>query len=490
MTILGGEQTPALEVQGLRKSFGDRQVLSDLELTVHPGEVMGVVGHNGAGKSTLAALLSGALDVDAGEFQVNGSPWSPERVSLIEQDLPLDPNATVVETMLRFTDRNNLDEDPDLIVRRALVDLGVPVLPGDRISELSDSERRLIEIARLLIDAREVIVMDEVTATLNAGEVEGLRYVLSRAVADQRAVLYITHRLNEALEICDRVAVLRAGRISETFSALTTDSAALAEAIFDQQPNQIRRQNNASAQVMLSVRGLQVGAAAVDFDVRAGEVVGLCGPRDSVVRDIVDAVSGERPRTASQILLAGKSIEINSTMDATAESIAVLSGVNDPRSEARFAQNLMMLNGDRQEDFEAEFADATKILMAIRKSEEAGDRLLHRSGLSMGERRWQQLREIAAEQAQLMVLIEPDQGLDLKAQEHFLALLDDVTSRGVAVLLVSSDESVLHAISDRIWVFDSAGQSTQWDPDLVTVADLAAVSRGEDIWQISVPSYR
>ncbi len=179
--------------------------------------------------------------------------------------------------------------------------------------------------------------------------------------------------------------------------------------------------------------------------------------------------------------LEGTGVQIRSHRDASRLRIAVVSGGHDESAEPYFARNLMMLNhGHASEDaFDAEYEETTKILFALREAETAASRLFNRPPQSVGQRRWQQLREVAAEHARLLVLIEPTQALDLEAREHFLALLDDVTARGAAVLLATSDEAELKLLSDRILVFSDHALKAEWEVGEVDVEHLRSVSRGE-----------
>lgn len=472
---------PALELRGLRKAFGEHEVLNGVDLSVRSGEVMGVVGRNGVGKSTLAAILSGALEPDEGELALGDEPLDCGRVMIIEQELNLDLDQTVAETIFRHADPQRFGSPAELeaAARSVLFSNGLAILPGDRVGELTDSERRMIEVVRLVADPRDVIVVDEVSATLNAREVEELRYSLRRATEAGSSVVYITHRLHEALALCDRVSVMRDGEVVDVFSTMTATADDLSQAMFGRLVTEGERSSHVRPELALSVREMEVGQQPLSFDVRAGEVVALLGPRGSGVEETVKAITGEEPLPVRGISLGDETARITCQRDAVALGVAVLAGTADPVSEEHFARNMMMLNGEQGDDFDGEVENTAKILLSIRSSEQLFSQLLNRPALSMGQRRWRELRELAAQHARLMVLIEPSQGLDLEAREHFLQLVDGVTERGVAVILVSSDESEVHKLSDRILILRDGVVIDQVTPAEASVEDLARVSKGE-----------
>ena len=157
----------------------------------------------------------------------------------------------------------------------------------------------------------------------------------------------------------------------------------------------------------------------------------------------------------------------------------MFSSMLDPAGETHFAWNLTMIDGEAGASDDSTVEDTTRILMAIRQSEIAMSKLLNRPLQSTGQRRWQQLQEIAAKHARIMILIEPMESLDMAARERFIHLMEEVTERGVGILLFSSDEKDLHQLSDRILVVEDGAVRDEWVTDKVAVADLQSVSRGE-----------
>lgn len=472
------EHIPLLTIRGLRKSFGTHDVLLGLDLEVRRGEVLGVVGRNGVGKTTMASIIAGQSTADGGEMMLGDGDWDPGRIMLIDPQHELDPRMTVIEAMFRQYTGERDEEQLLIRARRVLAETGIALLPTDRLGDLSPTERRMAEVVRILADPREVIVIDELSNALNALEVEDLRYALRRASEEEHGVVYITHRLDEALRLCHRVAVIRDGKVVAIFNSLTATTEQLTEAMFGRTIEVSTHSGSVTEEVVFDVESLRGIKEPVSFQLHAGEVLGFCGSRDSGVEEIRDALVGKRPCEASSLRVAGKSASIRAPRDLPANGIAVLTSMFDPDTESYSARNMAMLDGDTDID-DATIEDTTKILLALRESEMQMSRLLNRPMQSTGQRRWQQMQELAGEHAKVLILIEPLDGLDASARERFSKLMADVTNRGAGVLLFSSDEADLHRFSDRIMLLADGRVQGEWDPEEVTSTDLERVTRGE-----------
>ena len=314
----------------------------------------------------------------------------------------------------------------------------------------------------MLADPREVIVIDELSNALNAEELEDLRYALNRTVEEGRGVLYITHQLEEALRLCHRVAVLRDGQVEEIFDSATTTVDQLTEAMFGSVIEITPRRANATADIVMDVVDLECTNEPISFQLNRGEVLGFTGSRNSGVEEVRDALTGKRPAPIASLTVDGRPASITAPRDLPSLGIAVLTNMLDPESEAHAARNIVMLDGEDQVDDEA-IEDTTRILLLLKESEDRMSELLHRPVQSTGQRRWQQMQEIASQNARIMILIQPTDGLDIATRERFVRLLEEITSRGVGVLLFTSDERELHQFSDRVLVMADGGIREEWD---------------------------
>ena len=461
------DKEPLLAVRGMRKSFGRLEVLTGVDIDLRHGEVLGIVGPNGVGKSTMASIIAGYTSADEGVASLSGGPWDPRQIMLIDPQNELDPRLTVVEAMFRHVEgRPSLTE---LMTRakRILSETGIPLSPTHRLGGLSHTERRMAEVVRMLADPREVIVIDELSNALNADELEDLRYALNRTVEEGRGVLYITHQLEEALRLCNRVAVLRDGKIEQIFDSATTTVDQLTEAMFGSVIEITPRRANATADVVMDVVGLECTTEPVSFQLNRGEVLGFTGSRSSGVEEVRDALIGKRPAYMASLTVDGRAARITAPRDLPSLGIAVLTNMLDPESEAHAARNIVMLDGEEDVDDEA-IEDTTRILLMLKESEDRMSELLHRPTQSTGQRRWQQMQEIASQNARIMILIQPTDGLDISTRERFVRLLEEITGRGVGVLLFTSDERELHQFSDRVLVMADGGIREEWDTRTIT----------------------
>ncbi len=213
-----------LDIVGITKSFGSNRVLDGVDLSVGRGEVVGIVGENGAGKSTLMSVFSGLLQADGGTMRLNNAPYWPKDpvdaqsrgVGIIQQDFTLDAGLTVARAIFRNT--YQADRPQRALVRPAqwlLDDAAVGLDPDTPLGELAHAEQGLVEAVRLLAEDAQLVIMDEVAATLNVKEIDQLHFIISRLTRQGRSVLYVSHRLHEVQAVATRIAVVRSGRIPE-----------------------------------------------------------------------------------------------------------------------------------------------------------------------------------------------------------------------------------------------------------------------------------
>lgn len=226
-----------LDIVGITKSYGTTRVLDGVDLAVGRGEVIGIVGENGAGKTTLMSILAGHQQADGGTMRLNNAPYWPKSpedaqsrgVGIIEQDFSLDPELTVARAIFRNTYQA---DRPQRALERPtqwlLDESGVRLSPDARLGDLAHAEQGLVEAVRLLAEDAQLVIMDEVAATLNVQEMHHLHFIISRLTRQGRSVLYVSHRLREVQEVASSIAVIREGRIPERIDprAVTTDEIA------------------------------------------------------------------------------------------------------------------------------------------------------------------------------------------------------------------------------------------------------------------------
>lgn len=490
-----------LRAEGIFKSFFGVHALTDVRLEVRPGEVHALLGQNGAGKSTLIKILAGAYSLDAGRITMGGAELTIQRpadaqaagLAFIHQDLNLVPylsgyeNIALGDTMPRrlgvLIDWRQLKAK----ARRAadLVDIDFNL--NQPVSTLSVPQRQLVAMARaLLVDAR-VITMDEPTAALGAHEVEQVFRVVRRLREQGRAVIYVTHRLDEVEELADRVTILRDGHYvtTEERSAITS-RAQLVQLITGRRPSELVRADGVHrGKLMLSARGLSLPPKLhhVDLDLYAGEVTGLAGLVGSGRSEVAHIISGVISRH-------GGKVERHDTADGAKLPVALL-------PEDRQQESAVPTMSIRENLTLASLGQFTTAGFVNRRAERRAvrtftERLQIKMGsperpitdLSGGNQQKVLLAKWLATGARVYVLDEPTQGVDVGAQEEIHQHIRDLAAQGCAVLFISSDLSEVCRISDRVVVLhqgsvvgDLSGDETT--EDVVSGLSFGAIDPGE-----------
>jgi ribose transport system ATP-binding protein len=343
MTATANGQRALLEMRDISKTFGASKALSQVSLTVHPGEVHALMGENGAGKSTLMKILSGAYTADPGglvlidgETVTLGDPLKAKAygIAVIYQELSLAPNLTVAQNMFLGNEPSRFGlADRAEMRRRAepiLKQLGIGFDSSRRVAELSLGERQMVEIARALTTKARIIVMDEPTTSLTSRETDRLFDVIARLKADGIAIIYISHRMEEIYQLSDRVSVLRDGAYVGTLDRGDLSASKLVSMMVGRDLSSFykkeHRQVGSERAAVLSVKNIGDGNKVHDcsFEVRAGEVLGIAGLVGSGRTELARLVYGADHRTSGDLVLNGKPLAVNSPRDALDAGIAYL----------------------------------------------------------------------------------------------------------------------------------------------------------------------
>ena len=463
-----------LEARSIVKRFGGAVAVNDVSISVRAGEIFGLVGENGAGKSTLMRVLAGILTPDQGQVTVDGTVIEPGAraaleagIALVHQELSLVPEMTGAEnimlgvfpTRVGFTDARRMKR----IASEAVREIGVDVDLDEPIVRLSVALRQFIEIARAVARKPQVLILDEPTASLTPAETDYLLAMLKRLASRGLAIVYISHRIPEIFAICDRVAVLRDGRLIETTSIEETSPAALVDKMVGRELSrdlQVRRQSNPS-HVVLSARGVHAKRVnGIDMEVRAGEIVGLGGLVGAGRTEFVRAAICVDPRTAGEVTLTTR----GQTRRITTYQRAVRNGLAYVPEERRndglaltmsVADNIALpnraqlsragvLKPARVSAFAKELADRVG-LRPPDVSKDAGQ-------YSGGNQQKIVLAKWLGREPELIILDEPTRGVDVGAKAEIHRLVRALADNGAAVLIVSSDLPELLDLSDVIHV--------------------------------------
>ncbi|QLH26993.1 sugar ABC transporter ATP-binding protein [Streptomyces sp. Rer75] len=466
-------------MEGVRKTFPGVVALDGVDFDLRRGEVHVLLGENGAGKSTLIKMLSGAHRPDGGRVLVDGSPvriqgaQDAERLGIatIYQEFNLVPDLSVAENIFlgrqprRFgvVNRTKMDERAAELLAR----VGVDVSPRTRIRDLGIARLQMVEIAKALSLNARVLIMDEPTAVLTTEEVDKLFRIVRTLRADGVGVVFITHHLEEIAALGDRVTVLRDGRSVTQVPAATDQDELVRLMVGRSIEQQYPRERPASEDTgesdgapLLKVRGLGRGGSFqdVDFDVRAGEVVGLAGLVGAGRTEVVRALFGADPYDTGTVEVAGVPLPRHDVVAAMDAGIGLV-------PEDRKGQGLV-LDASVQENLGlVTLRGATRAGLVDRAGQRrAAERIAEQLAVRMAGLD-QQVRTLSGGNQQkivigkwlladskVLILDEPTRGIDVGAKVEIYQLINELTASGHAVLMISSDLPEVLGMSDRVLV--------------------------------------
>jgi rhamnose transport system ATP-binding protein len=466
--------TPLLELVHATKSFGAVKALEDGSVRLYAGEAHALVGENGAGKSTLVKILAGVHHPDSGELLIGGEltvlngPAASRAagVSIIYQEPTLFPDLTVAENI--FMGRQPIGRGRRIdkaamsrAAREVFARLGVELNPGRLARGLSVADQQIVEIAKAISFNARVIVMDEPTAALTSVEVARLFDVVRTLRAQGSAVLFITHRLEEAFAICQRVTIMRDGRFVRTapIEDVTIDD--IIRSMVGRDLDQLfPKSETAPGEVVLAVERLTREGVFTDvsFNVRRGEIVALAGLVGAGRSEVARAIFGIDRRDAGRVLVRGQELANGSPRAAMAAGVALV-------PEDRRQQGLVMDLGIDQNVSLASLSSLERFGLIRRASERAlaaewavklqlkYSRLRNpASTLSGGNQQKTVLGKWLARHPTILIIDEPTRGIDVGTKAEVHRLLDQLVADGVAVLMISSELPEVLGMADRVLV--------------------------------------
>jgi len=490
---------PLLAVRGLTKVYGRTAALAGVDFSVGPGEIHALLGENGAGKSTLVRVLAAIERADGGSITFAGTllpldrtpqSMSDSGVVFIHQDLGLVPSMTVAENVAQYA---SYALGPTGInwkatrarARDALATLEVDLNPGALVAELSIAEQAAVAITRALaLDAR-LIVLDEPTASLAAGEASRLLAVLHRLRDAGVSCILVTHRLEEVLRHCDRVTVLRDGSLVGTRHVRDLTRAELIAMIVGELPPEAARARRArkDRKPRLDVAGFRgQGFGPVDLQVAPGEIVGVTGLADAGHLNLVDAMFGAQPSDGGSIRLDG--VEYRPSNPAR----ALERGIHQVPSD-RLAAGLAGTLTARENLFPNPPQHALRPLGRQRERRQT-ERLMDAfdirprnsetqvSTFSGGNAQKLLIARALSARPRLLLLSEPTSGVDVGARTEVYAKLRKACAEGLSIVMASSEFEEVTEVADRAVVLCRGRVVTVLEGDKISVAALTGASYG------------
>ena len=475
-----------LEVDSVRKAFPGVLALDDVSLQVRAGSVHALMGENGAGKSTLMNVITGLLIPDAGRVTLRG------RVAMIHQELHLMPSMTVAENI--FLAREPLTRlgfvDHRALARRTselLAELEVDIDPESLVGDLPLAQRQMVEIARAVSRDAHVLIMDEATSALSDREVTHLFRIVEGLRTRGRAVIDITHKIDEVFRLADEVTVMRDGRVVGSLPAARLDRDRLIAMMVGRELTQLfPKHNTPTDTVVLSVRELSIEGvfSAVSFDVRAGEILGIAGLVGSRRTEVAETIFGLRTPTSGEILLNGVPVVLDSPAAAIGRGMAFLT--EDRKASGLFMpldvyenMEVPVLNG---EFVRSGFVKQARLLEACRNaaanvrltSPDLFEPVRHLSG---GNQQKVLVGRWLLTAPRILILDEPTRGVDVGAKAEIHRLISTLAAGGAAVIIISSEMPEILGMSDRVVVMRHgrvAGILNRSDANQVDLMRLAA----------------
>ena len=463
-----------IEMKGIDKSFGSNQVLKNAGFFLKDGEIHALMGENGAGKSTLMKILTGVYTRDAGTVLVDGqevvykNPQEAEKAGIvfIYQEINSLFDLTVEENLFMGKEITKGFGIVDKKAMRAkakevMEKMGVNIDVGATMSDLSVGQQQMVEICKALMADAKVLIMDEPTAALTQSETEILFQVINSLRAKGVSIVYISHRMEEIFELCDRITILRDGQYIDTkyIKDITMDDIVqmmIGREIGERFP----KRDCAIGGEVLRVEGLshEKMFQDVSFTVRAGEVLGVSGLMGAGRTEIMQAIFGNLPTTGGKIIIDGVECNIRNPRQAIAAGIGFIT--EDRKTEGlllekSISENIEICNLGKVSD-KGVLSKKKRGSLVKKGIEEFRIRCFgpdHEcTNLSGGNQQKVVLAKWIYTDPKILILDEPTRGVDIGAKKEIYSVINDLAAKGVAVIMVSSELPEVLGMSDRIMV--------------------------------------
>lgn len=461
-----------VEMKNIVKRFGGVLALNDVSFRVRPGEVHALVGENGAGKSTLMKILSGAYQKDEGTIFIYGkeekisSPKEAKElgVATIYQEFMLAPHLTVAENIFidRLSDKGKFINWKDLNQKASeiLDQLGFGEINAkQRVENLSVAYQQVVEICKNLTRNAKILVLDEPTAVLTFTEIEKLFSLINKLKNDGVSIIYISHRLEEIFQICDRITVLKDGTFVKELNTTEVNKGQLVNLMVGRDMSTLFPSRAAKiGDVVLEVKNLNRGKMVrnVSFSVRAGEVLGFSGLVGAGRTETMRAIFGADKKESGEIWLNGEQVNFKNPREAVKKGLGLL-------PEDRKQQGVLLEQSIRVNTTLSALRKITQLLGIInfQKDKKLAEDVLaelatkynsiedNTSSLSGGNQQKVALAKWLVADCKCIILDEPTRGVDVGAKVEIYKNINDLAEQGVAIVMISSEMTEIIGMCDR-----------------------------------------
>ena len=460
-------------MEDVYKSFGSNQVLEGVNFELLDGEVHALMGENGAGKSTLMNILTGLHFSNQGTIVIDGvekkftSPKEAEEfgITFIHQEINTWPDMTVLDNLFIGKELSSYGlvktKDMKKLAQAQFDKLDISIPLEKEAGRCSVGQQQMIEIAKALMTDAKIIIMDEPTAALTEKEADKLFEIIASLKAEGVSIVYISHRMEEIFQICDRVTVMRDGK--------TVDTKKISETSFE---DVVKKMVGRELKDRFPSRPLEVGDVALEvknltkkgafedisFSIKAGEIIGFSGLMGAGRTEMMRAIFGLDAKDSGEVLIGGKQIRIDVPSQAVAQGIGFVT--EDRKIEGLILdfsvrENISLPSlmsfapkGIINNTNEKEFVD----LLIKRLTVKAENREISVGSLSGGNQQKVVIAKWIGLGTQILILDEPTRGVDVGAKREIYQLMNELTERGVAIIMVSSELPEILGMSDRIIV--------------------------------------
>ncbi|MEC1119677.1 sugar ABC transporter ATP-binding protein [Bacillus safensis] len=489
-----------IEMHNIHKAFGKNTVLSGVSFDLVTGEVHALMGENGAGKSTLMNLLTGLYSLDQGTIQIDGketvfkNPKEAEQhgIAFIHQELNIWPDMTVLENLFIgkeiYTKLGLLDTKKMKTLAQTQLDrLSVNLSLEQEAGSCSVGQKQMIEIAKALMTDAKVIIMDEPTAALTEREIEKLFQIIESLKKEGVSIVYISHRMEEIFAICDRITIMRDGKTVDTKAIPETNfhevvKKMVGRELTDRYPERTPFTGDIILEVKQATRKGQFHD--ISFSVKAGEIVGVAGLMGAGRTEMMRSLFGLDPLDQGEIWVHGKKAVIKKPSDAVKLGIGFIT--EDRKDEglmldASIRENIGLPNlksfspkGLIDKKTEQDFVD----LLIKRLTIKTASSDISARSLSGGNQQKVVIAKWIGIQPKVLILDEPTRGVDVGAKREIYQLMNELTDRGVAILMVSSELPEILGMSDRVLVIHEGTISGELDKTEATQERIMTLATG------------
>ena len=473
--------TPVLELKGITKQFPGVLANDHIDLKLHKGEILALLGENGAGKTTLMNILYGLYEPDEGKILINGEEFNTQSpndaikagIGMVHQHFMLIPVFTVTENVMLgeesvkygdFLDRKKAAKK----IREISESYNLQVNPNDYVRDLPVGVQQRVEIIKLLYREAEILIFDEPTAVLTPQEADEL-FSIMRSLSEQgKSIIFITHKLREVLDIADRVMVIRRGAVVGETTPGEADQNKLASMMVGREVSlEVEKTDKEPGELVLSVKNLvfadkfnNIIVDDVSFDVHAGEILGVAGVQGNGQTELLASITGMEKPAEGTITLLGENIT-----NASPRKITELGSAHIPEDRQKdglvlpfpVAENLVLCTFYKEPFSKGVILQYDKILEQAKELIEdfdirTPDALTQVSSLSGGNQQKVIIAREFSRPVELLVASQPTRGLDVGSIEYIHKQLVKKRDQGCAVLLVSPELDEVMQLSDRIAV--------------------------------------